>query len=149
MRHTLRKSDHIGSDSNSLKMQHRLRTEYRWNFSHTCAPAATGGFSAVPIFFPFPFFFFFTIFPSAVLTLRTNSLPLFLLPVYTPTQDKPQNLPDAENSCRNPFFPHTSQHRMSVALGELFFVVLAFFGIPERMSKCLINGYEKKIKTIL
>lgn len=86
------------------------------------------GFSAIPSFLPFPFFFFFTIFPSAVLILRTNSLPLFLLPVYTPTQDRPQNLPDAEKSCRSPYFPHTSQHRTSPVSPPL--VALDFLGVP-------------------
>lgn len=87
------------------------------------------GFSAIPSFFPFPFFFFFTILPSAVLILRTNSLPLFLLPVYTPTQDRPQNLPDAEKSCRSPYVPHTSQQRTS-PLSAAPLVALDFLGVP-------------------
>lgn len=79
-----------------------------------------------PIFF-FPFFLFFKIFPSKVLTCRTNSLPLFRRPVYIPTQLRLQKRPEAEKSWGRPYFPHTSQHKIWDGSKEFFSLDFRFF----------------------
>ena len=54
-------------------------------------------------------------FPSRAFTVASR--PLFLRPVYTPTQVRPQNRPDAPNSERKPYLPQISQQQNSSASG--------------------------------
>lgn len=67
----------------------------------------------------FLLFLFFRLitFPSRAFTLRAASRPLFLRPVYTPTQVRPQKRPDAPNSERSPYLPQISQQQNSSASG--------------------------------
>ena len=67
----------------------------------------------------FLLFLFFRLitFPSRAFTVLVASRPLFLRPVYTPTQVRPQNRPEAPNSERRPYFPQISQQQNSSASG--------------------------------
>ena len=99
-----------------------------------------------PDFF-FPFFLFFKIFPSRVLTCRTNSRPLLRLPVYIPTQLRLQKRPEAEKSWGRPYFPHTSQHSIWVGSNESFSFDLRLFLTLSTIGNenyKMINQFGKK-----